>query len=708
MAGRVCSGRARAFRACGVALVMVLSLVSPAVPARAGEGQPGTAGSSGDAGASGPAPRTILQPVGSLPGVDVSHWQETIDWGKVAADGQRFVIAKATEGRSFDDPMYASYRAGAEAQGLAFTAYHFARPDATANDAIAEADHFVAVAGLGPGNLIPVLDIERTGGLDPLQLTEWVLDWLGEVAVRLGVRPMVYTSPNGWETRFADTTAVADAGYSVLWVAHWNVSSPTVPANGWEGNGWTMWQHTDCASVPGISGCVDHDWFAHTSFDPVTIRGLTVSVGSPGGVVTTAPSRFACSSTCSANFDPGTLVTLTATPNGAVFLGWGGACSGTAGTCTVTMDADRSVMASFATDTTPPTATIAPRRGAAGPVTATFSEIVHGVTRSNLVLGAEAGSAVAASLTCRSGAGAPVSCSTGKVVSASLKPVEPLVPGQVYEATVDPPGATPIVDRVGNPAPTTTATFAAPADLEQGSPVLRYGWGTVANRVALGRSYVVEHLAGASARFAFRGTAITWYTVAGPSQGLAVVSIDGRRLGTANGYATTTRFRVAHTFRGLGGGPHTITITALGRKGSPRGTDRRVAIDGFGVGGEVVRTPPLAASWRTARAGGASGGTLVETDVAGASVELTFRGTAVDWITAAGPDQGRAEVSIDGTVVKVVDGYAEAPAFGVRRSFGGLPEGLHTLRIVVLGTSRRAATGSLVRVDGFAVSSVIP
>lgn len=49
-----------------------------------------------------------------------------------------------------------------------------------------------------------------------------------------------------------------------------------------------------------------------------------------------------------ATYIHGTSVTLTATPNaGSTFSGWSGACSGTATTCTVTMDNDKSVVANF-------------------------------------------------------------------------------------------------------------------------------------------------------------------------------------------------------------------------------------------------------------------------------------------------------------------------------------------------------------------------
>jgi len=49
-----------------------------------------------------------------------------------------------------------------------------------------------------------------------------------------------------------------------------------------------------------------------------------------------------------ASYAPGTVVTLTATPDpGFPWIGWGGACSGTATTCSVTMNANLSVVANF-------------------------------------------------------------------------------------------------------------------------------------------------------------------------------------------------------------------------------------------------------------------------------------------------------------------------------------------------------------------------
>jgi lysozyme len=571
----------------------------------------------------------VAQPAGALPGIDVSHHQGVIDWSQVAGSGKRFAFAKATDGRTFYDPNYAFNKAEAEASGVVFGAYHFARPDDTLNDAILEADHFVNVAQLEPGNLIPVLDIERTGGLSKARVTEWILVWLDRVTQRLGVRPMIYTSPSGWATRTGDTTAVADAGYTFLWVAHWGVTEPRLPAEDWNGNGWTFWQYGNCGSVPGIDGCVDVDWYETDSFAPVTI-----------------PSP----------------------------------------------------------DATPPSATIALPASLDDPVSVTFSEIVHLVTPDNtFVWVPSTGTYPEVGLTCRSGKGKQVDCVSGNVRTALLQPLEPLVLGETYEAVVNPAIApVSVVDRSGNPAATTTQGFATPTQAEEDSPAISYGWRTVSKANAHGGSYTVEHRAGATASFMFSGTSITWYTATGPAHGKAAVSINGASLGTFDQYAARPGFKVARRFDGLGPGAHTITIRVRGR-GRSRATDTLVAVDAFRFGARLVANPDLRTTWGSVDQGPASGGALSSSDLARSSAELTFRGTGIDWFTYRGPDQGRAEVYLDGLLVRTVDNFAAAPTFGVARSFTGLTDGVHTLRIVVLADARPAADGTLVSVDRFSV-----
>jgi lysozyme len=224
--------------------------------------------------ASGGAPITTPAPEGEYtPGMDVSHWQETIDWAAVGGSDVKFSFTKATDGREFVDPRYAENKAGAASAGVAFTAYHFARParQTVDDDAVVQANHFVDNAQLGPGNVIPVLDLENTGCLDVSALQSWTRRWLETATARLGgVKPLIYTNPSFWRTRMGDTTEFATAGYP-LWIANWRVSSPAVPAANWAGAGWTFWQWTDCGAVPGVTGCVDRDVFNGTDLTPVTL-----------------------------------------------------------------------------------------------------------------------------------------------------------------------------------------------------------------------------------------------------------------------------------------------------------------------------------------------------------------------------------------------------------------------------------------------------
>ena len=69
--------------------------------------------------------------------------------------------------------------------------------------------------------------------------------------------------------------------------------------------------------------------------------------GTGAGTVRSSPAGINCGATCSASFAGGTQVTLSATPaSGSTFAGWSGACSGT-GSCSVVMEAAKSVGASF-------------------------------------------------------------------------------------------------------------------------------------------------------------------------------------------------------------------------------------------------------------------------------------------------------------------------------------------------------------------------
>jgi uncharacterized repeat protein (TIGR02543 family) len=68
-------------------------------------------------------------------------------------------------------------------------------------------------------------------------------------------------------------------------------------------------------------------------------------IGSPNGI---NGQSINCGSTCTASYNSGASVNLTASASsGSTFAGWSGACSGSSSVCTVSMTANRSVTATF-------------------------------------------------------------------------------------------------------------------------------------------------------------------------------------------------------------------------------------------------------------------------------------------------------------------------------------------------------------------------
>ena len=74
---------------------------------------------------------------------------------------------------------------------------------------------------------------------------------------------------------------------------------------------------------------------------------LSVSKSNAGSVISDLPG-INCGSSCSTKYAAGTTVNLSAVPAaGKTFLGWSGACTNAAGTCSVTLTADTKVQGNF-------------------------------------------------------------------------------------------------------------------------------------------------------------------------------------------------------------------------------------------------------------------------------------------------------------------------------------------------------------------------
>src|SRR5437899_8775007 len=162
--------------------------------------------------------------------------------------------------------------------------------------------------------------------------------------------------------------------------------------------------------------------------------------------------------------------------------------------------------------------------GLGGTATYSFSQAVWKVDSGNVVLRVQDTTTnLGNSLSCSDAMGHAVSCSIGAVRSVTLKPSVTLTPGQRYSLQVNPAGASSsVTDYLGVGAiPSASKDFIASLFEQENSLAASYSWRTSKTTSAFGGSYQSDYRANATFTFGFSGTSVTWYTVLGPSQGLA-------------------------------------------------------------------------------------------------------------------------------------------------------------------------------------------
>src|SRR5258706_1405404 len=227
-------------------------------------------------------------------GIDVSHYQGSINWTSVKGSGIVFAWAKATEGSGSggDDAYFTGNESSGKAAGVYMGAYHYAHPEL--NTATAEANHFWSVAGnyiKADGKpLMPMLDIEGTAfSISDAALTTWINAWCTDIiqlAANSGVtvKPAIYVSAcnacnfqssvSQWYNDIADYNG-ADPLTSTPWT-----TCPGCERCGTCSGAWNFWQYTSTGTIPGISGNVDHDVFNGTAASLASTMLATASTNS--------------------------------------------------------------------------------------------------------------------------------------------------------------------------------------------------------------------------------------------------------------------------------------------------------------------------------------------------------------------------------------------------------------------------------------------
>lgn len=212
-----------------------------------------------------------LPPVMELLGVDVSHYQKQIEWDTVAAkQALDFVFVKATEGHDYRDSLFCDNWDALRRLGVRRGAYHFFRAYGCGYE---QAMNFLHTVEMKPGDLAPVLDIERTDGIAPEIMLEEAGIWLDIVESNLGIRPIIYTNLAFYEQYLA-----GHFDHFPYWIARYSDERPLLTT----GKRWEIWQYSNEGCLDGIPKKVDlniftgnHDMLDKLCWFPASVTAET-------------------------------------------------------------------------------------------------------------------------------------------------------------------------------------------------------------------------------------------------------------------------------------------------------------------------------------------------------------------------------------------------------------------------------------------------
>lgn len=206
------------------------------------------------AGSAAPRGSVMTEVPPGIPGLDVSGWQENVDWDAVKANGAKFAFIKATESTEYHSGEFDQQWNGSYRVGLIHAAYHYATPDSASGKA--QVDYFVDNGGgrTGDGRTLPgVLDIEdnvygpdKCYDFTPDQMVSWIHDFINEYHARTGWWATINTFTEWWNDCTGGSTEFA--AKDALWINNHGTSPGTLPA-GWKT--YFVWQWADTGVFPG-------------------------------------------------------------------------------------------------------------------------------------------------------------------------------------------------------------------------------------------------------------------------------------------------------------------------------------------------------------------------------------------------------------------------------------------------------------------------
>jgi len=209
-----------------------------------------------------------------IQGIDVSRWQDDIDWQKVKDAGTRFAFIKATEGGDHLDPMFRKNWAEAKKAGVPRGAYHFVYWCRPAKDQIR---WFKRHIPRDPDALPPVLDVEWNGEsakcgkkIPREKALAKIREMLKGLQEHTGKKPIIYT-----DITFHEDVLEGQFNDHPYWLR----STAAPLHHRYERKQWEFWQFTTTGRVPGIGGDVDRNAFFGTEHEFAAWRDGRYDIG---------------------------------------------------------------------------------------------------------------------------------------------------------------------------------------------------------------------------------------------------------------------------------------------------------------------------------------------------------------------------------------------------------------------------------------------
>ena len=184
-------------------------------------------------------------------GIDISHHQGKIDWDEFGLYKDNpicFIYIKATEGSTYQDPMYSSYVDGVKDKPIPLGSYHYFR---TSSPVVTQFQNFMSVVNIEEQDLIPMIDIEECKNWKGQMFHDSLKLFLNLVEDSFGSKPILYTVNSFYNSymrhKYKDY---------YLCVGRYSKHQPNL----FDGHSWILWQYTEFGVIPGIEKNVDIDF----------------------------------------------------------------------------------------------------------------------------------------------------------------------------------------------------------------------------------------------------------------------------------------------------------------------------------------------------------------------------------------------------------------------------------------------------------------